>query len=97
MPIRSYEALYILRPDLPEEQLGSTIAKFEKTVEESGGKLLKTDKWGLRLLAHQIKHCDKGYYVLMEFQGSPDQIRRLEERFKLDESVLRYQVVQQRH
>ncbi|MCS6936266.1 MAG: 30S ribosomal protein S6 [Candidatus Bipolaricaulota bacterium] len=95
MPIRSYEALYILRPDLNEEQIGSLVKKFERTVEESGGKLLKTDPWGLRVLAYEIQHFDKGYYVLMEFQATPEQIRRLDERFKLDENVLRYQIAQQ--
>lgn len=96
MAIRSYEAMYILRPDVAEESLDSAITKFEKTVADSGGELLKTGKWGLRLLAHEIKHYDKGYYVLMEFKGTPEQVRKLEERFKLDENILRYQVVQQR-
>lgn len=93
MPIRSYEALYIMRPDVAEESLDSAITKFEKTVGEQGGELLKTNEWGLRPLAHEIKHYDKGYYVMLEFKGTPEQVRKLEERFKLDENVLRYQVV----
>ncbi|MCL6642107.1 MAG: 30S ribosomal protein S6 [Candidatus Bipolaricaulota bacterium] len=92
---RSYELLYIVRPDLPKAALEEAITKFQKAVHEGGGHVLKIDEWGLRTLAYQIKHLDKGYYVFMEFQGTPDQVRKLEERLKLDEHVLRYQVVRQ--
>ncbi|MCX8103507.1 MAG: 30S ribosomal protein S6 [Candidatus Bipolaricaulota bacterium] len=92
---RAYEVLYIMRPDLAKADLEETINKFQKAVNESGGQVVKLDEWGLRTLAYQIKHLDKGYYVLMEFTATPDQVRRLDERFKLDENVLRYQVVRQ--
>ncbi len=92
---RAYEALYIIRPDLEKAQLEQAVAKFQKTVNESGGQVVKIDEWGMRLLAYQIKKFDKGYYVLMEFTGTPDHVKKLEERFKLDESVLRYQIVRQ--
>ncbi|GBC76174.1 30S ribosomal protein S6 [bacterium HR07] len=92
---RSYELLYIVRPDLPKDALEEAITKFQREVNEGGGQVLKLDEWGLRTLAYEIKHLDKGYYVLMEFQGTPDQVRKLEERLKLDENILRYQIVRQ--
>lgn len=92
---RSYELLYIVRPDLPKAALEEAITKFQREINEGGGQVLKIDEWGLRTLAYEIKHLDKGYYVLMEFQGPPDQVRKLEERLKLDENILRYQVVRQ--
>ncbi len=92
---RSYELLYIVRPDLGEAELEEAINKFQKAVNDGGGRVVKIDEWGLRTLAYQIKHLDKGYYVFMEFQGTPDQVRKLEERLKLDENILRYQVVRQ--
>jgi small subunit ribosomal protein S6 len=92
---RSYELMYIVRPDLAKANLEETINKFQKAVNESGGQVVTTDEWGLRLLAHEIKNLDKGYYVLMEFNGTPDQVEKLEDRLKLDENILRYQVVRQ--
>ncbi len=92
---RSYEVMYIVRPDLAKADLEEAIKKFQKAVNEGGGQILKIDEWGLRLLAYQIKDLDKGYYVLMEFNGTPDQVRKLEERFKLDGNILRHQVVRQ--
>jgi small subunit ribosomal protein S6 len=92
---RAYEVLYIVRPDLEKAQLEQTVTKFQKAVNESGGQVVKLDEWGMRLLAYEIKKFDKGYYVFMEFTGTPDHVKKLEERFKLDESVLRYQIVRQ--
>jgi small subunit ribosomal protein S6 len=92
---RSYEVMYIVRPDLTKADLEEAIKKFQKAVNEGGGQVVKIDEWGLRLLAYQIKNLDKGYYVLMQFNGTPDQVRKLEDRFKLDENILRYQVVRQ--
>lgn len=92
---RSYELLYIVRPDLAKDSLEETINKFQRAVNESGGQVVKVDEWGLRTLAYQIKHLDKGYYVFMEFSGTPDHVRKLEERLKLDENILRYQIVRQ--
>lgn len=94
---RTYEVLYIVRPDLEKAQLEQTITKFQKSVNESGGQVVTTDEWGMRLLAYPIKRFDKGYYVLMEFTGTPDHVKKLEERFKLDENVLRYQIVRLSH
>lgn len=92
---RAYEVLYIVRPDLEKAQLEQAVTKFQKAVNESGGQVVKIDEWGMRLLAYQIKKFDKGYYVLMEFTGTPEHVKKLEERFKLDESILRYQIVRQ--
>lgn len=92
---RTYEVLYIVRPDLEKPQLEQAIEKFQKTLNESGGQVVHIDDWGMRLLAYPIRKFDKGYYVLIEFTGTPDHVKKLEERFKLDESILRYQIVRQ--
>lgn len=86
-----------MRPDVAEANLDGAINKFERAVSENGGQVIKTNEWGLQSLAHEIKRFEKGYYVLMEFSGTPEQVRTLEERFKLDENVLRYQIVRTDH
>ena len=85
--------MYVLRPDIAEGDYANAISKFEKTVTENGGEVLNTDEWDVRNLAYESKHQTKGFFVLMAFKSTPDQLKRLEERFKLDEHVLRYQVV----
>jgi len=85
--------MYVLRPDIAEGDYANAISKFEKTVTENGGEVLNTDEWDVRNLAYEAKHHTKGFYLVMEFKSTPDQLKRLQERFKLDENVLRYQVV----
>ncbi len=51
------------------------------------------DEWDTRPFAYEIEHLDKGYYVLMTFRIDPTKLPELYGRFKLDENVLRYQVV----
>jgi small subunit ribosomal protein S6 len=48
---------------------------------------------GTRVLAYPIKKFEKGYYFLMEFTATPDQLKKIDEHFKLDGNILRYQIV----
>jgi len=86
--------LYIIRPDVDrEEEYPKIIQKYEQVITENGGVVREVDEWGLRNFAYEIDHYDRGYYVLMTFVIDADKLPALDERFKLDEDVLRYQVV----
>lgn len=85
--------MYILKPDIEEEQYAQEIARFEELVNQEGGRVEGIDEWGKRILAYEINHYEQGYYVLMSFAFDPAELPRLEERFKLDSAVLRHQIV----
>jgi small subunit ribosomal protein S6 len=85
--------MYILKPDIEEEQYAQEIARFEELVNQEGGQVEGIDEWGKRTLAYEIRHYDQGYYVLMNFNFDPTKLPQLEERFKLDDVVLRHQIV----
>ena len=86
--------LYIIRPDVDrEEEYPKIVQKYEQVITENGGVVREVDEWGLRNIAYEIDHYDRGYYVLMTFVIDADKLPALDERFKLDEDVLRYQVV----
>lgn len=91
--VREYELVYILRPDLDEEGRRAKIAKVQGIIESESGTVLTTDEWGTRLLAYEIDHFREGYYVLVTFTLSPDRVRKVEERIKMDDAFLRYQTV----
>ncbi|MFO8033631.1 MAG: 30S ribosomal protein S6 [Candidatus Bipolaricaulota bacterium] len=91
--LRAYELLYILRPDLDEEQRHGKIAKVEQVIQTLDGQVEKTDEWGSRILAYDIRNFREGYYVLVNFTLPPEQVRELEGRFKMEDELLRYQVV----
>ncbi len=90
--MNQYEALYIIVPELDEEQNRATIDKFKGIIESNGGEIAKVDEWGKRKLAYDIDYKTEGFYVLMSFQSAPEFPRELERNFKNDERVLRYLV-----
>jgi len=85
--------MYILKPDIEEEQYAQEITRFEELVKGEGGQVEGIDEWGKRTLAYEIRHYEQGYYVLMGFAFDPAQLPQLEERFKLDSAILRHQIV----
>ena len=90
--MRLYEALYILRPDLEEEQVTAQMEKYSTLVQNQGGQVVKLDKWGKKRLAYEVKKLNEGIYVLMQFQGEPGVTAELERVFKISDEVIRFLV-----
>ena len=91
--LRDYEILYIVRPELDEEQLQAAIATVDKLIESLGGKTQKTDVWGRRRLAYEVRHLREGQYVLTDFQIDPGRVPELEGTLKISDTVFRHLVV----
>jgi len=91
--IRSYELVYILRPDLDEAQRREKMAKVESLIVEEGGQVQKTEEWGQRILAYEIEHFREGCYVLVAFALPADRVDNFQRRLGMDDAFLRYQVV----
>ncbi|MGI6553177.1 MAG: 30S ribosomal protein S6 [Clostridia bacterium] len=91
--MRNYEALYVLRPDLGEEETEALVNRFQEVVVENGGELVKLDKWGKRRLAYEVKKFREGFYVLMQFRGAAAVAQELERILKITDGVIRQLVV----
>ena len=91
--MRFYETLYIISPDLVEEDYRSVLEKFGNLVEKNKGVVIKVDEWGLKKLAYPVKKSNKGHYVLLQYCGGPDIIEALKRDFRLDERVLKFQTI----
>lgn len=88
-----YEHTLIARPDLTSQQaqtLGETIAQL---VAEQGGKVTKTEYWGLRNLAYRVKKNRKGHYLHFNIDAPAAAITELERTERINEDVLRYLTV----
>ena len=88
--MRRYETIYILRPDLSEEEIETFCQRFTKVITDHGGTVLKEDRWGVRTLAYIVKKYRKGYYVLLDYAANPDALAELERTFKMIENVIRF-------
>ena len=91
--MRHYEIIYIINPNLADEDYQAVIQKFREQIEEQKGVVIKIQEWGKQTLAYLIRKFDKGYYVLVEFCAEQTLIAVLERTLKLDDRILKYQTV----
>lgn len=91
--MRYYETLYLINPNLADEDYKDVVTKFNDLVEKNKGVIVKIDEWGKKTLAYEVKKFDKGYYVLLNYCGEPDLITALKREFNLDERILKYQTI----
>jgi len=90
-----YETMYILRPDIPEEEVESHVSKYRDIVTEAGGQVLDTQMRGKRRLAYPIAKHREGIYVQLNHDGDGQQVGPLERAMRLSEDVIRYLTVKQ--
>src|ERR1051326_2227787 len=90
---RTYELMFILRPDMTEEDLDKLLAMLQSIVPASGGSIVKVDKMGKRRLAYTVKRFHEGIYVLMVVEGGGPVIHELERRLRVTEQVIKFLTV----
>ena len=91
--MRKYETIFILQPELSEDDIKSVTTKAQDVISSYNGECLRMDDWGVRKLAYPIKKSARGRYYYLRFDGESALIAELERRLRLDEKVLRYQSV----
>ena len=87
-----YETVFILTPVLSDAQAKEAVAKFIKVLTDNGATIVNTEEWGMRKLAYPIQKKSSGFYILIEFDGDPTIVKKLETAFRRDDSVLRFLV-----
>ncbi len=90
--MRTYEVLFILSPQVPEEEATALIAEFKKIAESTGATLKSEDAWGRRRLAYPIQKFNEGIYHLFVFE-SGSSLAELDRRMKNSDRVLRHMIV----
>lgn len=88
-----YETVFILTPVLSEDQTKETVTKFKDLVKKGRGKIRHEESWGMRKLAYPIQKKSSGFYHLIEFDGDPAFIDKLETEYRRDERVIRFLTV----
>jgi small subunit ribosomal protein S6 len=88
--MRNYEIIFIVRPDVTEEDVDKLIAQMEGVVAGAGGQVEKVEKLGRRRLAYRVEKQREGIYVLFRLQGSGDTVKEFERRLKVLDTVIKY-------
>jgi len=91
--MRTYEELFILKPDAPEEEMDQVIEQMSSVITSGGGTVDKVDKWGKRRLAYRVDKYREGHYVLIVFQAAPETVKELERRLRVTDLVIKFLTV----
>lgn len=91
--MKKYEVVFVFKPTSDEEALNATVAKFENIIKNTGGEVEKTDRWGKRRLAYEIKKFLDGMYVLISFSANPDTIAELDRVARITDEVLKHMII----
>jgi len=87
---RTYEVMFIVRPDMPEEEQERLISTLESQVSAGGGKLANIERMGKRRLAYVVRKFQEGLYVLLTVEGSGAVVAELERRLRVSEPVIKF-------
>ena len=91
--MRTYEALYIVRPDLKDDEIQTVAKEVETLITTNGGTIVRSETWGKRKLAYEVKKYTEGVYILVRFESTADFAARLETHFRLSENIIRDLIV----
>jgi small subunit ribosomal protein S6 len=90
---RTYELMFIVRPDMVDEDLDKLISTLEGQVTTSGGTVKNVERMGKRRLAYTVRRFSDGMYVLLTVEGSGALIHELERRLRVTEPVIKFLTV----
>jgi len=90
-----YETVFIARQDLGDAQVKELAAHFSKIITDNGGKIHKTEFWGLKSFAYRMNKSRKGHYVLVEIDAPAPAVHEMERQIRLNEDVMRYQTLRE--
>lgn len=91
--MRKYEAMFIFLPN--EEEKRAKVLERLKGIIENGGTISNVDEWGTRKLAYLIDDIGEGYYVLVNFEGTPEIIKELDRVARISDSIMRHMIIRE--
>jgi small subunit ribosomal protein S6 len=91
MPL--YEHVFLARQDLAQAQVDALAQAATDIIESNGGKVTKTETWGLRSIAYRISKNRKAHYVALDFEAPTNVVAELERQTQINEDVIRYMTV----
>ncbi len=91
--MRRYETIFILRPNVGEEEVKRVIESTTQIILDEQGTIIEIDKWGIKKLAYFIKKESLGYYVYCDYAGMPAAVAEIERKFRIDDLVMKYMTI----
>lgn len=89
----TYETIFIVNPNISDDDVNKTSEKMQEIVVREGGQILKVENWGKKKLAYEVKKQKKGTYVYFLFEAGPTLVAELERNLRLADPVLKFMTV----
>jgi len=86
--MRIYESLFIIKPDVPEEEIDQRLEALRTVLTGAGATVDKLDKWGKRKLAYRVDKYREGFYVLVQYTAGTEMVKEFERRLRVSDIVL---------
>jgi small subunit ribosomal protein S6 len=90
---RTYELMFIVRPDMADEDLDKLIASVESSVTSAAGTVKNVERMGKRRLAYTVRKFREGVYILLTIEGAGNVIHEVERRLRVSEPVIKFLTV----
>ena len=88
-----YENTIVAKQYLAEKELKTLKEKYNEIINNSSGKVIKVEEWGLLNLANKIKNYKRGFYIHFKFEGTSNTLNEIEKKIRLDNSIIRHLTV----
>lgn len=87
--MNNYEGIFMIKPDLKEEDVKNVFKAIGDSVTKNGGSIKKEESWGKKQLSYPVKKCKEAYYYRLDFDAEAAAIAKLETVYKLNQDILR--------
>ena len=91
--LSDYECIFIAKSSLSEDEVSGLTEKVRTVVEKNGGQIMKTENWGKKKLAYEVKKEKKGIYLLFRLKGPGALVAELERNLKIQDNILKFLTV----
>ncbi len=91
--MRSYEILYVIRPDIEEEAKATLVKRFDEVLTNNGAEIVESKEWGKRRLAYEIQDFKDGYYQIIKYNGDSAAADEFDRLAKINNDIIRHIVV----
>lgn len=92
--MRKYEGVFIFVPSLEDESRNQLFDRL-KGIIESNGTISNVDEWGVRKLAYEINDISEGYYIVVNFETTPEAVEELDRICKISDSIMRHMIIRE--
>ncbi|KIL42875.1 30S ribosomal protein S6 [Jeotgalibacillus alimentarius] len=93
--MRKYEIMYIVRPDVDEDQKKAVTERFEEILTSNGGEIIESKEWGKRRFAYEINDYREGFYQIVKLNSGSEAINEFDRLAKISDDIVRHMTIRE--